>query len=83
MKIKSEPEHKVWVLITYVQTPPLNVQSDIQWRYRVLNFFLHFVYVISDSKHGKSVLTLCFIETPFNTVTNRADPDQAALKRAA
>ena len=28
-------------------------------------------------------LTLCLIETPFNTFANRADPDQAALVRAA
>ena len=28
-------------------------------------------------------LTLYLIETPFNTFANRADPDQAALIRAA
>ena len=28
-------------------------------------------------------LTLCHIEMPFNTFANRADPDQAALVRAA
>ena len=28
-------------------------------------------------------LTLYLIETPFNTFANRADPDQAALVRAA
>ena len=28
-------------------------------------------------------LTLYLIETPFNTFANRADPDQAALLRAA
>ena len=32
---------------------------------------------------GKGCLTLYFIETPFNTFANRADPDQAALTRAA
>ena len=29
------------------------------------------------------VLSLYFIETPFNIFANRADPDQAALVRAA
>ena len=28
-------------------------------------------------------LTLYLIETPFNTFANRADPDQAALRRAS
>ena len=28
-------------------------------------------------------LTLCLVETPFNTFANREDPDQAALLRAA
>ena len=28
-------------------------------------------------------LTLCLMETPFSTFANRADPDQAALVRAA
>ena len=32
---------------------------------------------------GKVCLTLYFIETPFSTFANRADPDQAALIRAA
>ena len=31
----------------------------------------------------KSFLTLYLIETPFNAFANRADPDQAALVRAA
>ena len=30
-----------------------------------------------------SLLTLYIIETPFNAFANRADPDQAALVRAA
>ena len=29
------------------------------------------------------LLTIYLIETPFNTFANRADPDQAALERAA
>ena len=30
-----------------------------------------------------SILTLYLIETPFNEIANRADPDQAAIVRAA
>ena len=37
----------------------------------------------SFSKHLKSEWTLYLIETPFNTFANRADPDHAALVRAA
>ena len=35
------------------------------------------------SADGKEGLTLYLKETPFNTFANRADPDQAALVRAA
>ena len=34
-------------------------------------------------KKELSILTLYLIEKPFNTFANRADPDQAALVRAA
>ena len=33
--------------------------------------------------HETFILTLYLKETPFNTYANRADPDQAALVRAA
>ena len=33
--------------------------------------------------HTGKELTLYLIETPFNTFANRAEPDQAALVRAA
>ena len=33
--------------------------------------------------HGFGTLTLNLIEMPFNAFANRADPDQAALIRAA
>ena len=34
-------------------------------------------------KSGIIVLTVNLIKMPFNTFTNRADPDQIALERAA
>ena len=36
-----------------------------------------------DKKQTQYNLTLYLIETPFNAFANRADPDQAALVRAA
>ena len=63
--------------------PQLFLQMSSVIRYINDNFFffLKMHAQLFSRSHSLNLLTL--IETPFNTFANRADPDQAALVRAA
>ena len=50
---------------------------------KLYSFVPHFVIQSAKWIVSGHHLTLYLIETPFNTFANRADPDQAALVRAA
>ena len=56
----------------------------IETRPKEIGFVLwgHCQNLLDDPRKGQA-LTLYLIETPINAFANRADPDQAALRRAA
>ena len=62
----------------WVQTVCINYQQPTKITYRPAQESLVFIAYAQ-----RPPLTLYLIETPFNSFANRADPDQAALLRAA
>ena len=73
--------------VTDCTTQPSKCYNEIMEKLALENQQITFVPLFDGAyaapkRHNNIILALSLIQTPFNALANRADPDQAALVRA-